>query len=214
MDFRFNYLLVVFNQILIVMKRSDFVYALLTISVFYSCSRGDQTSVESPRETEEVPNTETLVKRGAYLVTIMNCNYCHSPHVSGPDGPVPDPDRLLSGHPGNLALPKVDTSLIKDWVLISGQNTAMVGPWGVSYAGNITSDVTGIGRWTEEQFSRAIREGKFKGLEQGRTLLLPMPWRNYASLNDEDVRAIYTYLKTTKPIRNVPPGPRTLDQIN
>ena len=90
----------------------------------------------------------------------------------------------------------------------------MVGPWGVSFAGNITSDVTGIGRWSEEQFKRAIQEGKFKGLEQGRGLLPPMPWQNYASLTDEDVKAIYSYLKTTKPIRNIVPGPRSLDQIN
>ncbi|MCB9297006.1 MAG: hypothetical protein H6559_28375 [Lewinellaceae bacterium] len=44
-------------------------------------------------------------------------------------------------------------------------------PWGVSYAANLTSDDTGIYLWTEAQFFRAIREGKYKGLEGSRPLL-------------------------------------------
>jgi len=84
--------------------------------------------------------------------------------------------------------------------------TAAAGPWGVSFAANITSDQSGIGNWTEEGFIRAMREGKFKGIEGSRMLLPPMPWENFAKLTDEDIRAIYAYLKTTKPVYNVVPA--------
>lgn len=69
----------------------------------------------------------------------------------------------------------------------------------MSFAANITSHETGIGNWTEEQFIRALREGKYKGLPNGRLLLPPMPWPYYGQLNDEALRAIFAFLKSTKP---------------
>ncbi len=152
------------------------------------------------------------MKRGEYLVTIMACHDCHSPKVFGPKGPKPDPERMLSGHPHNMAVPRADTSLLKSWVLFNGHSTAAVGPWGISFAANITSDQTGIGSWSLEQFKRAIREGKSKGLANNRDLLPPMPWPLYAHLKNEDVEAIFTYLKSVKPVKNVPPPPIPLEQ--
>ena len=82
-----------------------------------------------------------------------------------------------------------------------------MGPWGTSFAANITSDETGIGNWTEEQFERALRHGLYKGMEGSRPLLPPMPWQNLANLKPEDMRDMFAYLKSTKPVENVVPAP-------
>jgi hypothetical protein len=124
-------------------------------------------------------------------------------------GPVMDYSRALSGHPANLPAPEVNRKEIEQKGLMVTQTlTAWVGPWGVSYAANLTSDATGIGNWTEKQFVRAIREGKYKGLENSRNLLPPMPWDMYRNMTDEELSAIFAYLKSTKPIKNVVPAPK------
>lgn len=152
------------------------------------------------------PTGEQLVKRGEYLVTTMGCNDCHSPKKMGPQGPMVIPELMLSGYPAERPFPKVDVQTIKKgWVLFNEDLTAAAGPWGVSFAANLTSDQTGIGNWTEENFRRAIKEGKFKGLEGSRTLLPPMPWNNFVNISDEDAAAIFAYLKSTKPVRNSVP---------
>jgi hypothetical protein len=91
--------------------------------------------------------------------------------------------------------------------------TAFVGPWGISYAANLTSDESGIGAWTEAQFFKAIRQGKYKGMDNSRPLLPPMPWNVYANATDDDLKAIFAYLKSTPPVNNVVPAPRSLQEI-
>jgi hypothetical protein len=109
---------------------------------------------------------------------------------------------------------KADTSVVKKgWVLFGPDLTSAVGPWGMSFAANLTSDETGTGNWTEENFLRAIRKGKYKGLETSRPLLPPMPWFAYKNMNDEDLKSIFAYLKTTKPVENVVPAPKNLADI-
>jgi hypothetical protein len=152
------------------------------------------------------PTAEQIVQRGEYLVTIMGCNDCHSPKQMGPQGPVIVAELMLSGYPADRPLPKADPQALKNgWVLLVGDLTAAAGPWGVSFAGNLTPDQTGIGNWPEANFKRALREGKFKGLEGSRTLLPPMPWTNFVNLTDEDATAIFAYLKSLKPVKNVVP---------
>lgn len=153
------------------------------------------------------PTALQLTERGKYLVTIMGCHDCHSPKLMGPQGPYPDPDRLLSGHPANEPLPPLDPAANPGWAHMTMGLTAAHGPWGTSFAANLTSDPTGIGTWTEEQFKRALKQGLYKGLEGSRPLLPPMPWPNFANITDEDVHAIFTYLKSTKPVENVVPAP-------
>jgi hypothetical protein len=148
----------------------------------------------------------SVVSRGKYLVTIMGCNDCHSPKMMTPAGPQPDPELLLSGHQASRPLPQVDTSAVRSWVLFNMEATAYVGPWGTSYAANITSDASGIGNWTFEQFERAMREGKYKGLATTRPLMPPMPWMEFRHATDEDLRSVFAYLKSTKPVRNVVPA--------
>ena len=110
----------------------------------------------------------------------------------------------LSGYRANLKLPKIQKTM--DWVLFTPDLNATVGPWGVSFAANITSDATGIGNWPEENFMRAIKQGKFKGIEGGRDLLPPMPWQNIAQSTDDDLKAIFAFLKSTPPVSNIVPA--------
>lgn len=65
---------------------------------------------------------------------------------------------------------------------------------------NLTPDAeTGIGRWTEEDFVRALRTGVNPG---GDRIHPFMPWRELGRMRDDDLRAIYRYLRTLPPIRN------------
>jgi hypothetical protein len=157
---------------------------------------------------------DQLVQRGEYIVTTLGCSDCHSPKRMGERGPEVIPELNLSGYPADRPLTQIDTPVLrKGWILFQPDLTAAVGPWGVSFAGNITSDATGIGNWTEENFIRAMKEGKFKGLEGARSLLPPMPWQNYGKMNEADLRAIFAYLKTTKPVHNVVPAMIPPDEI-
>ncbi len=152
------------------------------------------------------PTEAELIKRGEYLVQVMGCHDCHSPKLMGPQGPYPDPERLLSGHPAGTQLPPLPKDAA-GWALLSMDLTAAVGPWGTSFAANLTSDESGIGNWTEDQFKRAMKQGLYKGMEGSRPLLPPMPWQNFKDIKDEDVHAIFSYLKSTKPVANVVPAP-------
>jgi hypothetical protein len=82
--------------------------------------------------------------------------------------------------------------------------TAWSGPWGISYATNLTPDVnTGIGIWTEEMFVKMIRTGKHMG--QSRPVLPPMPIQIYKNLSDADLKAVFAYLRSLPPITNQVP---------
>lgn len=191
------------------------VYLLLLVLAAACQSAGaEEPAVETTTEGEAAP-AEDPVKRGAYLVAAVGCHDCHSPKIMGPKGPELDQELLLSGYPAERPLPEVALDAIGPgkWTLFNDDLTAAVGPWGVSFAANLTSDPTGIGNWTETQFLKAIREGKFKGLDNSRPLLPPMPWPAYRNLSDEDLKAIFAYLKTTKAVRNIVPAPIPPDQI-
>lgn len=155
-----------------------------------------------------------LIKKGEYLVTITGCNDCHFPKVFTPEGPVPDTKKLLSGHPANAKLPPVDKNLIGPgkWVLLSEDLTVAVGPWGMSFSANLTpDDQSGIGLWTEDVFIKALRNGKHMGA--GRPILPPMPWFNLVNANDEDLKAIFAYLKSLPPVKNQVSSPIPPDEL-
>ena len=76
-------------------------------------------------------------------------------------------------------------------------------PFGTIYTANISSDKeTGIGGWTEEQFTRAMREGID---DDGDHLYPAFPYTAYTKVTDEDIHAIYAYLKTLNPVKYTPP---------
>jgi hypothetical protein len=149
------------------------------------------------------------IHRGEYLVNAGGCNDCHSPKIFTPQGPQPDPTRLLSGYPTGTKLPEIPTGVIgpdKWGALTTNDSTAWAGPWGVSFSANLTPDAeTGLGNWTEEMFIKTMRTGKHVGV--GRGILPPMPWYDLAKLNDADLKAMFAYLRTLKPIKNAVPLP-------
>jgi hypothetical protein len=167
------------------------------------------TSCESqPKQVTDVQGSQqAMIERGEYLVNAIGCHDCHSPKIMTPHGPEPDPERLLSGYPSTMPLPRINKDALQQWVLFNQELTSAAGPWGVSFAANLTSDETGIGNWTEAQFINAIRHGKYKGLDGSRDLLPPMPWPMYRNLSDDDLKSIFAYLKSTRPIQNLVPAP-------
>ena len=146
------------------------------------------------------------VARGAYLVTIMGCNDCHTPWKMGPQGPEPDMTRMLSGHPQDLKMSPV-TLERGPWGWVgAATNTAFSGAWGVSFTANLTPDAeTGLGKWTQETFIRTIRTGRHEG--QGRPILPPMPYTQYRNATDEDLSAIFSFLQSIPAVRNRVPQP-------
>lgn len=191
------------------MKNS--VITLIFIALFTACNN----TSDMPKDTAKaIPLKEDLIKRGEYLVQITGCNDCHSPKRMGANGPEIIPELMLSGYSSKTPLPKADkTFLTAGFAAFAPDLTAATGPWGISFAGNITSDATGIGNWTEEQFKKALTQGKFKGQDGGRMLLPPMPWINYTKMSDEDLKAIFTYLQSVKGVNNVVPLPVPPDKI-
>lgn len=157
--------------------------------------------------TIDMHGHQSLEDYGKHLVNISGCHDCHTPRKMGPNGPEMDMELALSGHPTSMPLPDIDRAeLEKKGIAATQSMTAWLGPWGVSYAGNITSDDdTGIGQWTEEQFFIALREGKYRGVRNARPMLPPMPWEVFQNMSDTEIKAIYAYLQSTKPISNQVP---------
>jgi len=124
------------------------------------------------------PPESDRVKYGEYLITMADCGTCHTPFVKG------QPD--FSKH-------------------YAGGNTFHVNNFTVNTA-NITSDsVTGIGTWTEERFLNKFlpyREEKAYNFNPGKENTI-MPLTIYAGMKDDDLKAIYAYLHTVKPVKNL-----------
>ncbi len=123
------------------------------------------------------------VERGKYLVTICGCGDCHTP---GTFYGAPDFARQLSG-----------------------SELGWQGPWGVSYARNLTPDQeTGLGKWSDADIIKSFRSGV---RPDGSTLLPPMPWQDLSALTDEDATSIVAYLRGLPPVAHkvpdrIPPG--------
>lgn len=151
-------------------------------------------------------HTPAQIERGRYLVSAIGCGDCHSPKKMGEHGPVEDTARLLSGHPEGAELPPPpDPS--GPWIAsVYWEQTAWAGPWGISYAINLTPDEnTGIGSWSEDTFVKALKTGRHMGV--ARPILPPMPWQSFRNLSDADLRAMYAYLRSIPPIHNRIPEP-------
>jgi mono/diheme cytochrome c family protein len=118
-------------------------------------------------------HSQVQFERGKYLVEVLGaCGNCHTP--KGAHGDLPG--KHLAG---GLEIRE---------------------PFGVAVASNITPDPdTGLGRWTDAEIIRAIREGRRR---DGRVLGPPMPFDLYRRLADADVKAIVTYLRTVPPVRH------------
>lgn len=146
------------------------------------------------------------VERGKYLVSFGSCNDCHTPLVMGPNGPAPDMTRMLSGHPQDLVLSS-GPALEGPWGAAATHTlTGWSGPWGLSFAANLTPDKeTGLGAWSAEDFIATIRSGRHLG--RGRPLLPPMPVHYVNTLTDEDLRNVFAYLQSIPAVSNRVPQP-------
>jgi mono/diheme cytochrome c family protein len=135
-------------------------------------------SCAKPAEKTPAPMTEAQkVERGLYLTTIEGCNDCHTP---GTFYGAPDFGRKLSG-----------------------SELGWVGPWGTSYARNLTPDMeTGLGKWSADDIVKAIRTGQ---RPDATVLVPPMPWQMFSNLTDEDAYAIAAYLKSLPPVSHKVP---------
>ena len=121
-------------------------------------------------------SAQSPVERGRYLVEVLGaCGNCHTP--KGPEGDLPG--KHLAG------------------------GFQLEDQFGIWITPNITSDPeTGIGRWTDDEVIRAIREGRGR---DGKTLGPPMPFDLYRRLADSDVQAMVAYLRSVAPVRQAVP---------
>jgi mono/diheme cytochrome c family protein len=122
--------------------------------------------------------TPARMARGEYLVRdVLLCLACHSPHDwKAPGMPI------LPGKEG------------------AGQIFPDNGLPGRIVASNITPDLeTGAGKWSDDQFARAIREGIG---HDGRALFPMMPYQNFRQLPDEDLASVIVYLRSLPPVPN------------
>lgn len=189
------------------------VWLIGVISVASLVAACNQSKADGQRAETKIGNTdyggfENQIKYGEHLVTICGCNDCHTPKKMGAHGPELDSSLLLSGHPSQIPCPDVDRKeMAVKGVICTNDLTAWVGPWGVSYTANLTPDPTGIGNWDETTFMTAIRMGKYKGIESGRNLLPPMPWEMIKNMTDNELKAVFAYLQSIPPVKNIVPSP-------
>ena len=172
------------------------------------------TACDQNQPEKKVLSEKEMIERGKYLITAGGCHDCHSPKVFGPQGPKIDETKILSGHPAEMQLAEFDPAILEPgkYILFTQDVTAAIGPWGASFAANLTPDnETGIGTWQPDMFINALRTGKHLGA--GRPILPPMPWEMIGKLTDEDLQAMFAYLKSIPPIKNKVPDPKPLDQL-
>lgn len=175
---------------------------IFLIVVPFSFSKAENDASVNPNYDQQ--------QRGKLLVNQGRCNDCHTPLVETKDGLMPDTKRMLSGHPSDSKIPKIPDVEIdsEEWLefLSTLDSTVWAGKWGLSFAANLTPDpTTGIGKWNEDVFVEIMRSGQHISLK--RTINPPMPWKDYAKLSDEDLKSIFAYLATVKPIYNAVPKP-------
>lgn len=179
--------------------------------LFFSCTQpsnlANVTSDSTKVAVQSFGGFESQAKWGEHIVNIAGCNDCHTPKKMGPHGPENDSSLLLSGHPAQMPIANIDRKLAETKGLaVSTTETAWIGPWGVTFAANLTPDSTGLGNWTEEQFLKCLKQDKWMGLDNTRPLLPPMPVTSTMNMREDELKAIFAYLKTIKPVHNTPPA--------
>jgi len=188
-------------------------FFVIGILILTRCSEKKSYGNSTEEESLTTMNTnfngfESQVAWGEHLVLIGSCHDCHTAKKMTSHGPVLDSTMWLAGHPENM--PRIDINrkeVEEKGLAVAMDLTEWVGPWGISFAANLTPDPTGLGNWSEEQFIYALREGKSKGIPGARTLLPPMPWEMIRNMTDDEMKAVFAYLKTIKPINNLVPAP-------
>lgn len=190
------------------MKRISIVATMFIAALFLftQCSDEKKTDTDDIKPVAQYGGFDSQVKWGERLVTVGGCNDCHTPKKMGAHGPENDMTLMLSGHPTASPPPDFDAKeAAKKGLIVTQTFTAWTGPWGTTYAANLTSDSTGIGAWTEAQFIKCLKEKKWMGLDNTRPLMPPMSMMPVTEMHDDELKAIFAYLKTTKAVKNVIP---------
>ena len=131
-----------------------------------------------PAPDVKAPSTPEAVERGRYLAHhVLGCAGCHSDIDEERPG-----DHIVEG------------------TLLSGRVFRVPEDFpGTLVAPNITPDEeTGVGKWTDGELMRAIREGVSR---DGRTLFPQMNYGAFKHLPDDDVLSVIAYLRTVKPVK-------------
>jgi mono/diheme cytochrome c family protein len=125
-----------------------------------------------PLAPATIGDTTRLVSRGEYIVrNVAICGHCHAAD------PQKDPDGPLSGG-----------YAFRNW------------RFGTIRASNLTPDsATGLGRWSEAEIVRAIRNGQDR---DGKVLAPIMPYAWFHAMSDRDALAVVRYLKSRPPVHN------------
>jgi mono/diheme cytochrome c family protein len=180
------------------------IFSLIIVVAVSSCKKTGDQAAPGMLKDSTAKAAMTPAERGKYLVAIASCNDCHTPLKMGPQGPEPDMSRMLAGHPAEMKMPPAP-KMDMPWMAAGAATlTAWAGPWGISYTANLTPDsATGLGKWDETTFMLAIRNGKHIGT--GRDILPPMPWQWIKQMTDEDLKAVYAYLRTIPAVHNQVP---------
>jgi hypothetical protein len=136
------------------------------------------------------PSDRYKIDRGAYLIELLGCGSCHT---NGAFDGEPEMEHALAGSDTGIAF----------------SNPLGEKYPGIIYPSNITPDEeTGIGAWSDQQITDAIRAGAGR---HGSRRIVTMPWQGYSRLTDDDVAALVAYLRSIKPInyrvpKEVAPG--------
>ena len=150
---------------------------------------------------------QTPAERGKMLVIGGGCHDCNTTKKLGPGGPEPDLSVMLSGRPESIKIAApFKPAPGSPWTIPTNDTlTAWSGPWGVSFAANLTPDKdTGL-HMNEKNFVTALKTGSHLGT--ARPILPPMPWAWYSQLSEDDLKAIFAYLQTIPAIKNEVPAP-------
>lgn len=126
------------------------------------------------------PTTNDAVAYGGYLFNAASCSECHTKQEKGKP--------------------------IEGMELAGGFEFPMVSG-GIARSANITQDeVTGIGKWSERDFVKRFKSYTDSSYVQNKVskgnFNTTMPWTMYGGMTEQDLKAIYAYLKTIRPIQN------------
>jgi hypothetical protein len=158
---------------------------LLGVIVLVPAGGAAYLSMFRPRvrapSSEVVERTAARLARGTYLMeNLLTCGHCHSP---------PDTERF------GMPVPRGQARFTGGIVL----DRSYQGFPGVVQAPNITpDDETGIGRWSDGELARAIREGVNR---KGQAMFPSMPYGDFRGMSDEDLRSVIVYLRSLAPVR-------------